>query len=414
MTPIYFIVFVISLICIFVECDDNSVKVRIPNGEIIGEFRNYYYAFEGIPYAEPPIGENRLEAPKALTEQWTEPRKVTYPGDMCIQYNHFIFSSDKIQGNEDCLFLNIYTRNTNPDVKYPVIFFIHGGAFTFGHGDFYGPRILLHRDLILVTFNYRLGPLGFLSTLDSELPGNLGLKDQNFALMWVNENIEQFGGDSNKITIIGYSAGGSSVHLHYMSQLSRGLFQNGISHSGSALNPWAMTKKADEKARKVGLILDCPVNSTQELKKCLKSKPAEDIVRTVGKFQPWLYNPFAVFGPVVEIPSDSAFISKSPIQYIQNGEISPQPWIASFCKDEGIYPAGEFMREPEYLSQLDEHWSDYLPFILHYNDSIAAENLKNISKKIRKYYLRDNPLTEQNFPILINVSILYKYTFIIK
>lgn len=90
----------------------------------------------------------------------------------------------------------------------------------------------------MVTINYRLGVLGFLSSEDEIIPGNFGLKDQVEALKWVQNNIKAFRGDPTKVTISGFSAGGASVHLHYMSQSSEGLFTNGISHSGVAVNPW--------------------------------------------------------------------------------------------------------------------------------------------------------------------------------
>lgn len=90
--------------------------------------------------------------------------------------------------------------------------------------DMSGPSKLMDRDFVYVSFNYRLGPLGFYSTGDSTLPGNYGLKDQVFALQWVQKNIEKFGGNPNSVTITGISSGGASVHLHYFSPLSKGTY----------------------------------------------------------------------------------------------------------------------------------------------------------------------------------------------
>ena len=98
-------------------------------------------------------------------------------------------------------------------------------------------NIMKAQNMILVTMNYRLGILGFMSTEDEVIPGNFGLKDQVSALQWIQRNIEAFNGDPRRVTITGFSAGGASVHFHYLSHKSDGLFQNGISHSGVAINP---------------------------------------------------------------------------------------------------------------------------------------------------------------------------------
>lgn len=121
-----------------------------------------------------------------------------------------------IQQNKTFAFIS--TDAINKDV----IVYIHGGAFMFGSGDRYSPHYLMDHDhgIVYVTFNYRLGPLGFLSTGDSIVPGNNGLKDQVAALTWIQRNIAGFGGDPNKVTIIGLSAGGASVHYMYLSSLS--------------------------------------------------------------------------------------------------------------------------------------------------------------------------------------------------
>lgn len=126
--------------------------------------------------------------------------------------------------SEDCLRLNVYTKNISIAANQPVIVFIHSGGFyeSSGRSDEFGPQYLIHRNVVLVTMNYRLSVLGFLSTGTKEAPGNNGLKDQVMALRWVKEHIESFGGDPNSITIMGYSAGALSVTLHMVSPMSKG------------------------------------------------------------------------------------------------------------------------------------------------------------------------------------------------
>lgn len=105
----------------------------------------------------------------------------------------------------------------------------------------YGPDLIVEKDVVMVSINYRLGIFGFLSFNDPKVgvPGNAGQKDQTMALKWIKENISFFGGDSNNITIFGYSSGGGSVHYHLISPLSKGLFNRAIVMSGTALNPWS-------------------------------------------------------------------------------------------------------------------------------------------------------------------------------
>lgn len=167
--------------------------------------------------------------------------------------------------------------------------FIHWGGFFAGYGtsDYLGPDYFMDEPVILVTFNYRLGVLGFLSTSDDVAPGNFGLKDQVAALKWVRNNIENFGGDKNKVTIFGQSAGAASVHYHMLSPSSKGLFQQAISQSGSALALWAKPLQLESLifAKHQALFLDCdPTNSTV-IVDCLRSKSVEDLLNSGDKFK---------------------------------------------------------------------------------------------------------------------------------
>lgn len=122
--------------------------------------------------------------------------------------------------------------------------YIHGGGYFFGGSSGFGPDFLINENVILVTINYRLGPLGFLSLGTPEYSGNMGMKDQVIALEWVKNNIEQFGGDKQRITIFGESAGGSSVHFHVLrSNQENVLFQRAIIQSGSAQSPFGAYHK---------------------------------------------------------------------------------------------------------------------------------------------------------------------------
>jgi carboxylesterase type B len=280
----------------------------------------------------------------------------------------------------------------------------------FGGSDFYGPKYFMKKEVVLVTINYRLGPMGFLSTEDEILPGNLGLKDQAMALKWVNRNIEKFKGDKNKITIMGYSAGGASVHFHYFSPLSKNLFKNGISFSGCALNPWTMSENSLEKAHIVANYLECPIDDHEKMLLCLKKLPANKIVATMELFQPFLYNPISPMGIVVERNnSKDPFLIEFPSVLLKKGKLQKKPWLATATQAEGLYPAAEFYNI-DYLEQIDKNWDLLAPHILDF-DGVLSDPIhkKEISRKIRKHYFEDDEschkISRKYFDGLTDVSV---------
>lgn len=164
--------------------------------------------------------------------------------------------------------------------KLPVMVWLHGGGFSFGSGNsfLYGPDYLVAEDIVLVTLNYRLGPLGFL-TAGPDAPGNQGLKDQVLALKWVRDNIAAFGGDPNQVTIFGESAGASSVQLLLLSSQAKGLFHRAISQSGSALNPWSMSASSSQRAARLAANLGyVGANKTEDILDFLRRVPAMKLV----------------------------------------------------------------------------------------------------------------------------------------
>lgn len=188
---------------------------------------------------------------------------------------------------EDCLYLNVYVpEKITCNQSLPVIVFIYGGGF-----QFEGLKTLdsmadhfIDKNVIFATFNYRHGILGFLSTEDDVVSGNMGLKDQSLALRWLKDHINSFGGDSDRITIVGVSAGAVSVHYHYLSPMSAGLFRTGMSLSGTALMPWALTKNSRNKALKLGELMNCDTTDIREMIECLRSVPARNLFEAQNNF----------------------------------------------------------------------------------------------------------------------------------
>ena len=208
----------------------------------------------------------------------------------------------------------------------------------YGSGHMYSiPDVLMDQDVVFVTFNYRVGILGFLSTEDDVVPGNNGMKDQVLALKWVQNNIASFGGNPKSVTLTGLSAGGSSVHLHYLSPQSKGLFHRGFSQSGVALNTFSLQKEPLTKTKMLAQAVGCPSSCTKAMVKCLKQKPYKHLLDALKLFFGFAVLPVAPFGPVVETDPDS-FLPKHPYDALASGSVIDVPVIFSTCAHEGYIP----------------------------------------------------------------------------
>lgn len=218
-----------------------SPKVKTKLGVIRGVTKGKVTTFKGIPYAAAPIGDYRWR-PTQSAQKWEGELDATEFGANCAQAG---WPRDSLSiadnSSEDCLFLNFWLpTGTKPNAKLPVMVWIHGGAFVFGSGAGAATsgEAFAKQGVILATFNYRLGRLGFFAfpALSEEHPeemkGNYAYMDQIAALQWIQDNIEAFGGNPNNVTIFGESAGGVSVHTHLTTPSSHGLFQKAIIQSG--------------------------------------------------------------------------------------------------------------------------------------------------------------------------------------
>ena len=225
----------------------SSVTVQTDRGPVVGRQADVN-TFLGLPYAAPPVGNLRWKPPQPVVP-WTVARGATQFGGECLQSVLALFAlpgetPGAVKGQEDCLYLNVYTPATaGPQSRLPVMVWIHGGAYTAGSSNGYDGRELARKDgVVVVTLNYRLGALGWLAlpALSAEgggSSGNYGLLDQQAALGWVKRNITAFGGDPAKVTVAGESAGGMSACAHLASPQSAGLFRGVIIQSGLCTSP---------------------------------------------------------------------------------------------------------------------------------------------------------------------------------
>ncbi|XP_018328854.1 venom carboxylesterase-6 isoform X2 [Agrilus planipennis] len=373
----------------------NLLTVETQGGKVRGFYKQTvkskrYIAFEGIPYAKPPIGNLRFEPPQPFGK-WNGVlnANTTY---ICSQV---LFVQNLKLGQEDCLYLNVYVPKETIDANanLSVIVNIHGGSFMILSAKLgAGEDFVMDRDVIYVNLNYRLGVLGFLSTDDETVPGNMGLKDQNVAMKWVKDNIKYFGGNPDSITLIGCSAGGASVHYHYLSPLSRGLFHRGMSQSGTTFNTWAFIQKPKERLTVLANHLNCSQMSGKTVIDCLKYLPVKDILKAQMKlFKVASTYPTTLFGPVID-KGPNAFLPDHPYKLISSGNFTQVPWITSNTIDEGVYPILPIVILNK-LQEFDEKWNDQLPYVLNYAQSANKTDWPIISKKIRDYYLEDKPAT---------------------
>ncbi|MCU6453694.1 carboxylesterase family protein [Sphingomonas sp. A2-49] len=211
--------------------------VRTDDGPVRGEAAGTGAVFRGIPFAAPPVGALRWRAPER-PRRWTQPRNAIATHAACPQVVYGDWNRAAAEASdEDCLFVDVRT----PDLagKLPVLVWIHGGSNRAGAGGGTVESRITDKGIVLVSVQYRLGALGFLShpALSREQgghSGNYGLMDQQAALRWVRRNIAAFGGDPDRVTIAGESAGAMDVGLHLLSPGSRGLFRQAIAESGTA------------------------------------------------------------------------------------------------------------------------------------------------------------------------------------
>ncbi|XP_076180102.1 esterase E4-like [Ptiloglossa arizonensis] len=384
-----------------VQCVPTKPEAIPPTGRIHGSILDSrlgrkIYSFRGVRYAEAPTGERRFKVAIPAAD-WNNVFDASKEGPPCPKIGDDTSS-------EDCLRLNVYTTklpSKNENVTRPVLVFFHpGGFYTFSAQSFYfGPEYLLDKDIVLVTVNYRLGTLGFISTGDSEAPGNLGLKDQVVALRWIQRNIASFGGNPNSVTISGYSVGGLSTMLHMLSPMSKDLFHRAIVMSGSLLTDLYPTEQK-HLAKKQAELLNCPTDSSAAILACLKSKPVQNFTDTMPKFFEWHGDPILVWEPVVEpeVPGVERFLTDQPVDLIRRGKFNKVPAIFGVTKDEfgGVVVAFENQTKQgdNYYRDLNDNWYRIAPINFLYERGTPRS--RYISQQLRQFYFNDRPIDSSN------------------
>ncbi|XP_076048047.1 juvenile hormone esterase-like [Oratosquilla oratoria] len=326
------------IMSVLADESETRIEVSIVEGRLSGlkELTTKgrpFYSFRNIPFAKPPVGDLRFKDPEPA-EGWEGTRDASAYPPRCIQQpiELMFLGYRAVAGEEDCLYLNVYTPKVDVSARLPVMVFIHGGAFFAGDSSLYPPQILLERDVVLVVPQYRLGIFGFLSTEDSVIPGNFGFKDQTLALRWVQQNVAAFGGDPSRVTLFGESAGGASIHYQMFIPEAKGLFSRAIMQSGTALSGWARESiPLGLLARKIASDVGCPSDrGSQVLLECLQRASATAMTSLVTDMYQMMCFPFLMVPRV-----DGEFIPDFPERLIASGKFFKVPIVAGATEHEG-------------------------------------------------------------------------------
>jgi len=312
------------------SCAPVQDPIRLTSGPVTGSAAEGVRVYKGIPYAAPPVGELRWQAPQPPAP-WTQPRRCLAYGPSCPQADSPLDrDKETLNQSEDCLYLNVWSPAQDTGEKLPVMVWIHGGGLVQGSGSkpLYDGVSLARHGVVLVTINYRLGAFGFFTHPDLGQAGNWGLLDQIAALQWVRDNIAQVGGDAGNVTIFGESAGALSVHILMASPMARGLFHRAIAESGAAPSRTITLAKSQALWQKKAA--DLGVTDWAHGLAALRQKSAADIVKMSGQ--------------VGSLPGKSGtemlclegqVLAENPAATFAAGHEAPVPFLVGSNADEG-------------------------------------------------------------------------------
>jgi para-nitrobenzyl esterase len=341
----FLLIALVLLSTIAVSCAPAPVAladpIKIDTGLVSGAVVGDIHVYKGIPFAAPPVGDLRWKPPQPAAP-WQGVKACTKFGPAPMGYYSSIFPAYSKPPSEDCLYLNVWTPAKMTSDRLPVMVWITGGYYRFGEGSdpkYDGEKLAQH-GVVVVTINYRLGPLGWLAhpLLSKEDPhnssGNYGLLDQIAALQWVQKNIAAFGGDPGRVTIFGESAGATSVICHMVSPLSKGLFQRAIAESMYESSAWSdirENKYGMEAREKMGeqLAKDLGCDTAPDPIACMRAKSAQEVM---DKGQPPAS--IAVAGYNYEPCVDGWVIPDIPLNLFEAGKQQNVPLLIGTNADE--------------------------------------------------------------------------------
>ncbi len=367
--------------------------VKTDAGYISGMNENGLWTFLGIPYAAPPTGDLRWRPPQPA-KPWEGVRKADRFGPSCPQAVSSDFGPEWFPGNmsEDCLSLNVWTPATNSSEKLPVMVFIYGGGYMRGSSalPLYNGTVLAMKGIVVVTFNYRVGVLGYMAhpLLSKESPnntsGNYALLDQQAALGWVQKNIAAFGGDPSRVTIFGESAGAASIVSHLAIPRSRGLYSQAIVESGGVWTngPSIIGYRTKAKAEEYGVkFAESLGYSGPDAIQQMRSRSAFDLVNKTPNV--WNSTFWGFHDPAFKPTIDGWLIPGTPQEIFRQGQQNPVPLIIGSNADEGTLLAAKTnMTVADYEQFLSDSFGESAIYMLATYPARTKEEVQHQMERI--------------------------------
>lgn len=352
------IIFLVAMFVLFgagLGTAQQPAPVKVEDGLLQGTYEDGLTVYKGIPFAAPPVGDLRWRPPQPAAK-WEAVRQATKFGPSPIQG-----SGSGPDMSEDCLYLNVWTPAKSASDRIPVFVWIYGGGFNFGSTSDpnYNGANLAKKGVVLVSIAYRVGQLGFFADpeLSAESPhhvsGNYGIQDMTAGLKWVKKNIAAFGGDPNKVTIFGESAGGIAVSILCASPLAKGLFEGAISESGGNFGPPRTTtypgenlkRRADAELAGQAYVDSAKVSSIAELRKI----PADKLPAIRG-----------LAWPII----DGWVIPDDQYKLYEEGKFNDTPILVGYNSDEGASFSRPQQTSEQYIAGVEARYGLYADSLL--------------------------------------------------
>ncbi|XP_045777023.1 esterase FE4-like [Maniola jurtina] len=393
-TSVLFNLFILSVVFNCVVASEESKVVILADGAVKGNkyWDGEFYEFYGVPYAKAPTGRDRFQAPLP-PEPWQGVLEASKKNTICQQCYITGDSDDGVlvDGVEDCLLMNLLVPQVASETNLvPVVVYIHSGAFSGGSGSMANYHYVARHDVITISFNYRLGALGFACLGNKEIPGNAALKDQVAALRWIRKNIKKFGGDPTKVTLAGFSVGATMAELLSLSKATTGLFNRIILDSGSALAPFAINRDPISTAKNVAISLG--YNGTMTLEGLTEFYLTTNISGLAEKSVNYhLKNSTFGFAPCIEnvLEDVEPILTESPLDTLKNGRNNDVAVLTGFADMEGLSRSIKF---GTWREDMNEDFSEFLPADLLFDDDRVREKFIN---EIKKHYFDNKPVNAE-------------------
>nr|XP_026485192.1 esterase 6-like isoform X1 [Vanessa tameamea] len=399
----YWLVIINLSLFSLVLCDDPPSRlVYLSQGPVRGykDLDLDLFVFYGIPYAKAPTGYEKFKAPLP-PPVWTEPFEAVNKNIICPQNDIATMISQNKIVQEDCLIANVYMPETNRK-KLPVLVHFHGGAFTIGWGDI--RNFENSKEIIQVSFNHRLGVHGFLCLGTKDVPGNAGMKDQVALLRWIKNNIENFGGNPDEITLSGYNSGSSSVDLMTISKMAQGLFKRVIVESGVSIAPFSVQIDPIKNAKRYADFFKFEnVDNFYELEFFYKNLSYTELNSKNSLSRP---DSTFLMTPCVERDvGEERFLDDNPVNIIKSG---------NYKKLRMLYGYGEI--DGQFRIPLLEHWEywmnirflEFLPADLQFENEIEKYR---VAEEIKTLYFGDKVIGKNTMPEFVEyfTDVMFAY-----